>query len=304
MTKSVKSIIVILIIVIVLGVGGFVVLQFYNPFRTYPSESNESKSYTIDEVLLPSCPLSSKFEKNGYIIDDSNKADGYVCVKGPADANIKKVQVIQGEVTMTYDVFEDRFTILPLMNGSGTYTIRTLKQKSGNSYSVTASTEVTVELSNPLSIYLYPNQIVDYDKETLAVIKSFELTQNDKSELARVHSVYQWIVTTIDYDYDKVKEALESFMIPDLDEAYTKQKGICFDYAALMTAMLRVQHIPTRVVTGYTDPGYHAWIETYIDGIGWINPSIYFKKETWKRLDPTFDAQGPYLGKYQEKLYY
>lgn len=304
MTKSVKSIIVILIIVIVLGVGAFVVLQFYNPFRTYPSESNESKSYTIDEVLLPSCPLSSKFEKNGYIIDVSNKADGYVCVKGPTDANIKKVQVIQGEVTMTYDVFEDRFTILPLMSGSGTYTIRTLKQKSGNSYSVTASTEVSAELTNPLSIYLYPNQIVDYDKETLAVIKSFELTQNDKSELARVHSVYKWIVTTIDYDYDKVKEALESFMIPDLDDAFTKQKGICFDYASLMTAMLRVQHIPTRVVTGYTDPGYHAWIETYIDGIGWINPSIYFKKETWKRLDPTFDAQGPYLGKYQEKLYY
>lgn len=304
MTKSVKSIIVILIIVIVLGVGAFVVLQFYNPFRSYPSESVESKSYTIDEVLLPSCPQTTKFEKNGYIIDMTNKADGYVCVSGPADANTKKVQIIQGEATMTYDVFEDRFTIIPLMNGSGTYTIRTLKQKSGNSYSVTASTEVKAELSDPLSIYLYPNQIVDYNKETLAVLKSFELTQNDKTELARVHSIYKWIVTNIDYDYDKVKAALENFMIPNLDDAYNKKKGICFDYASLMTAMLRVQHIPTRVVTGYTDPGYHAWIETYIDGIGWINPSIYFKKETWKRIDPTFDAQGPYLGKYQEKLYY
>ncbi len=304
MNKSIRAIIVILIIVIVLGAGSFIVLQFYNPFKKYPSESTESKSYTIDEILMPSCPQTQTLEKNGIIIDYTHNADGYVCVKGPTDGITKKVQVIQGEATYTYSVFDGQFTILPLMNGSGTYTIRTLKQKSGDSYSVTASVEITATLTDELSIYLYPNQIVDYDKETLAVLKSFELTQNDKSELARVHSIYQWIVTNIDYDYDKVDEALKTFMIPDLDDAFTKKKGICFDYASLMTAMLRVQHIPTRVVTGYTDPGYHAWIEAYIDGVGWINPSIYFKKETWKRLDPTFDAQGPYLGKYQSKLYY
>lgn len=304
MNKSAKSIIVILIILIILGVGGFIVLQFYNPLRTYPSTSVESKSYTIDEILMPSCPLKTTFEKNGVIIDHSNQADGYVCVKGPQDGKLKKVQVIQGDETYTYDLFEDQFTILPLMNGSGTYTVRALKQKAESTYSVTASIEITAQLTNELSIYLYPNQIVDYNKETLAVLKSFELTQNDKSELARVHSVYKWIVTNIDYDYDKVDEALQTFMIPNLDDAFTKKKGICFDYASLMAAMLRVQHIPTRVVTGYTDPGYHAWIETYIDGVGWINPSIYFEKETWKRVDPTFDAQGPYFGKYQEKLFY
>ena len=304
MNKSAKSIIVILIILIVLGVGAFVVLQFYNPLRTYPSTSVESKSYTIDEILMPSCPGTTTFEKNGVIIDSSNKAEGYVCIKGPDDGKLKKVQVIQGEETYTYDLTNDHYTILPLMNGSGTYTVRALKQKAESTYSVTASVEIKANLTNELSIYLYPNQIVDYDKETLAVLKSFELTLDDKSELERVHSIYKWIVTNIDYDYDKVDEALKTFMIPDLDDAFTKKKGICFDYAALMTSMLRVQHIPTRVVTGYTDPGYHAWIETYIDGVGWINPSIYFEKETWKRIDPTFDAQGPYFGKYQEKLFY
>ncbi len=304
MTKRGRIIIVILIVALVLGLGSFIVLQFYNPFRKYPTEGPISKQYTIDEILLPSCPQKTVFEKNGYLIDYSNKAQGYVCVKGPNDENTKKVQVIQGDLIYTYSVFENKFTILPLMKGSGTYTIRTLKQKVDNAYSVTASIEITANLTDELSIYLYPNQIVDYDKETLAVRKSFELTKDSKSQLERVYAVYKYIVTNIDYDYDKVKEALTTFMIPDLDDAYTKQKGICFDYAALMTAMLRVQHIPTKVVTGYTDPGYHAWVETYIDGIGWINPSIYFEKETWKRIDPTFDAQGPYFGKYQEKLFY
>lgn len=304
MTKRGRIIIVILIVAIVLGLGSFILLQYYNPFRKYPSESPVSKQYTIDEILMPSCPKNTVYEKNGYTIDSSNKNQGYVCVSGPADANTKKVQIIQGDLIYTYSIFESKTTIIPLMKGSGTYTIRTLKQKVDNAYSVTASIEITAKLTNELSIYLYPNQIVDYDKNTLAVQKSFELTKSSKSQLERVHAVYKYIVTNIDYDYDKVDEALTTFMIPDLDDAYIKQKGICFDYAALMAAMLRVQHIPTRVVTGYTDPGYHAWVETYIDGIGWINPSIYFEKETWKRIDPTFDAQGPYFGKYQEKLFY
>lgn len=304
MIKNRRNIIIILIIVLLLGVGSFVVLQFYNPFRTYPSSSNESKQYTIDEILLPSCPQVNILSKNGVIIDTTNSKDGYVCVKGPSDGIKKKVQVIQGDLTYTYDLFEDAFTILPLMSGSGDYKIRSLKQKEDTAYSVTASLELNVTLDDELSIYLYPNQIVDYDQETLVVILSFELTKESKTQLQRVHDIYQWIVTNIDYDYDKVAEALSTFMIPDLDLAYTKRKGICFDYAALMTAMLRVQHIPTRLITGYTDPGYHAWVETYIDGVGWINPSIYFENETWKRIDPTFDAQGPYFGKYQKKLTY
>jgi len=304
MIKSRRIIIILLIIVLLLGVGSFVVLRFYNPFRTYPSSSLESKQYTIDEILLPSCPQVTILSKNGVIIDSSNSKDGYVCVKGPSDGIKKKVQIIQGDLTYTYDLFDDSFTIVPLMNGSGTYTIRSLKQKQDTAYSVTASLELNVTLDNELSIYLYPNQIVNYDQDTLAVVLSFELTHDSHSQLERVHDIYQWIVTNIDYDYDKVAEALSTFMIPDLDDAYTKRKGICFDYAALMTAMLRVQHIPTRLITGYTDPGYHAWVETYIDGVGWINPSIYFENETWKRIDPTFDAQGPYFGKYQKKLTY
>jgi len=305
MTHRGRAIIVTLIIAIVLGLGAFVVLQFYNPFRTYPSTSEESHQYTIDEILLPSCPGTTKLSKDGYIIDVSNQSDGYVCVKGPLDGNIKKAQVLQGDLIYTYDVFDDKYTILPLMSGSGTYTIRTLRQKQDNAYSVTASIEISATLTDELSIYLYPNQIVDYDQNTLAVLKSFELTQSSKSQLERVHDIYKYIVTTIDYDYDKVAEALTTFMIPDLDDAFIKQKGICFDYAALMTAMLRVLGIPTRLITGYTDIAYHAWVEVYIKDVGWINPRIHFAAEEWKRVDPTFDDSfGIYLGDYQTKYTY
>jgi hypothetical protein len=304
MPRSVKFVIALIVIALVLGIGGFVILQFYNPFRSYPSSSTLSASPSIDDLLMPQWPGTKTLLKNGYVIDYSNAEEGYIAIKGASIATPMKAQLIFGDLTVSYDLYPDTYTILPLIPGSGTYTVRTLRQKEGNAYSVTATMELSVTLKDELLPYLYPNQIVNYTKDTLAVLKSFELTQGLNSQLERVHAVYKFIVTTIDYDYDKAERAQNEFLIPDLDEAFTLKKGICFDYAALMTAMLRVQQIPTRVVTGYVDVGYHAWVETYVDGIGWINPSLYFEKETWERIDPTFDAQGPYFGKYQDKLYY
>ena len=52
---------------------------------------------------------------------------------------------------------------------------------------------------------------------------------------------------------------------------FPPEKGICFDYAALMTAMLRSQGIPTKLEIGYSGEVYHAWISTYIDEIGWVD---------------------------------
>lgn len=63
--------------------------------------------------------------------------------------------------------------------------------------------------------------------------------------------------------------------------------GYCTYYATAMTVMLRRLGIPTRYVVGYhamvvpedgsnryvrelKDENYHAWVEAYFDGIGWI----------------------------------
>lgn len=81
--------------------------------------------------------------------------------------------------------------------------------------------------------------------------------------------------------------------------------GICFDYAALMTCMLRVQQIPTKLMTGYVEEGYHSWVEVYLKDIGWIDPRIYFESEVWTLIDPTFDAMDePYKGSYEVKYNY
>jgi len=68
--------------------------------------------------------------------------------------------------------------------------------------------------------------------------------------------------------------------------------GICYDLAAMATAMLRIMGIPTKMVIGYADNQYHAWVEI-ING----DKSIIY--------DPTVDIAGIMkVKKYTAERYY
>lgn len=275
-----------------------------NVFETYPTEGVSTKKYTYEEILWPTQPGQLVYESNGFKIDYSNAEYGYISILSPSSDSTLKAQVSLGDTVYTYTLVSDEYVIVPLQMGNGVYSIRLLKNKDGSTYVVSASTKIDIELVDETTAYLYPNQIVNYNKETQAIMKSFELTQEADSEIERVYEIYQYIIKNIDYDYDKAELAQTKFILPIIDETYLIEKGICFDYASLMSAMLRVQHIPTRVVTGYVEQGYHAWVEVYIQDTGWINPSVYFESELWGRVDPTFDSMGSYDGDYQNQDYY
>ncbi|MBQ1472846.1 MAG: transglutaminase domain-containing protein, partial [Lachnospiraceae bacterium] len=68
------------------------------------------------------------------------------------------------------------------------------------------------------------------------------------------------------------------------------KKGICFDYASLMSALLRSQQVPTKLVVGYSGTAYHAWISVYISEIGWVDNIIEFDGSNWSLMDPTLAA--------------
>lgn len=257
--------------------------------KSYPTLGTPSKQYTYEEILWPEQPGNLVYQAAGFVLDYSNAEFGYLSIKAPVLEVGMKAQVIKGEDVYTYSLVSERYVIVPLQSGDGEYQVKLLKQKDGNTYAVSGSVRIDVVLVDDFTTYLYPNQIVDYNKETLALMKSFELTETAETDLERVFAIYTYITDNIDYDYDKAIEAQTRFILPIIDETYLEEKGICFDYASLMTAMLRVQHIPTRVVTGMVKEGYHAWVEVYVEDVGWINPNIYFE-EDWERIDPTFDA--------------
>ena len=96
--------------------------------------------------------------------------------------------------------------------------------------------------------------------------------------------------------YGKAKElaaTVKSGYLPVLDNVLAAQKGICFDYAAVMAGMLRSLEVPCKLVTGYVplgngQTGYHAWISVWSGENGWVEGAIYFDGTTWQRMDPTF----------------
>lgn len=102
-----------------------------------------------------------------------------------------------------------------------------------------------------------------------------------------ISSVYNYIITHFTYDYSKASSVTSGYL-PDIDEVFTSEKGICFDYAAVMACMLRSQGIPTRLEVGYMKEQYHAWVSTYIPEKGWINGVIRFDGKDWEMMDPTF----------------
>jgi transglutaminase-like putative cysteine protease len=66
-----------------------------------------------------------------------------------------------------------------------------------------------------------------------------------------------------------------------IDHAIAARKGVCQDFAHVMTALLRHVKIPCRYVSGYLYPraqqpdrssegASHAWVEALLPGLGWM----------------------------------
>jgi transglutaminase/protease-like cytokinesis protein 3 len=141
--------------------------------------------------------------------------------------------------------------------------------------------------------------MVDFSRTSACVSKANSLCSGISTANGRVDAVYSWIVANIDYDdalADSITSNEISVYVPDPDRTYNTRKGICFDYAALMCAMLRSQGIPTRLCVGQTSLGYHAWNEVYFDGQGWVIVASFSWQEIngtgWVMFDSTFAAGG------------
>lgn len=225
-------------------------------------------------------------------IDYSHTSDGYVMVKFTANTTKKlRAQVKGPATTYTYHLTAGKWEVFPLSDGNGSYTVVVYENVSGNSYSSVASVKTNVELTDEFSPFLYPNQYVDYGVATNAVAKAAELTKDIEDPLKKVEAVYNYVIRNVSYDKKKAQTVTSGYL-PVLDETLQEKKGICFDYASLMTGMLRSQGVPCKLVVGYAGTAYHAWISVWTEKDGWIDGVIFFNGTAWQRMDPTFASSG------------
>lgn len=281
----------------------------------YPTEYPSSPGYSIDDLLLPTSPETQVMrDEQQYVqIDYSNVSLGYIRVKRLLKDDVKmKIQIINESVGSKednkfhkYDLNNtfDEYVTFPIAYGNGTYRVMVYKNTYTNHYGSSATETFDVQLQNEQSPFLYPNQTVNYDQTTKTIQMSFDLCKEDTNDLQRIKTIYDYIVKNIKYDDEKSEATKNTYVLPVLDETLETKKGICFDYAALMAAMCRAQHIPCKVVVGDTEIVYHAWVEVWLEGKGWVNPEILFESDEWTRMDPTFDASNANYDGYYKTVF-
>ena len=232
-------------------------------------------------------------ETNQYAtIDYSNTRDGYVMVKYLEDTNSRiRVQISGPGTTYTYNLSIGDWEVFPLTDGSGDYKIKVYKNIVDNKYSLSLSLSCEVSLASEFAPFIRPNQYVNYEDASNTMNKAASLVAGKTELLDKVAVIYQYVVTTLSYDYDKAASVTSGYL-PDLDAVLAAKKGICFDYAALMTGMLRSQNVPCKLVVGYANETYHAWISVWSSSTGWIDGAIYFDGVSWQRMDPTYASSG------------
>ncbi len=248
---------------------------------------SESPAVEI-ELLTTEAPGTKTQKCSKAVIDYSNINDGYVMVQYTAQTSKKlKAQVTGPTTTYTYNLTVGKWAAFPLSDGNGNYKVTVFENVTDNKYSSVISASFSIELEDEFAPFLRPNQYVDYAEAKNTIAKGLELTEGLEDPLEMVAVVYDYVVSNFKYDKIKAK-TVKSGYLPVLDDVLEKKKGICFDYAAVMTAMLRSQGVPCKLVVGYAGKTYHAWINVWSDDEGWIDGAVFFDGQKWQRMDPTF----------------
>ena len=252
------------------------------------------------ELHLPVASNTAVTRNQHVLIDHSNAHDGYVMIRFLTPTNMTVAVLITGPDAVQYSYRlrgDGEFEVFPLTAGDGSYLIQVLEniEAGTNRFSLRGSATIDVTLTSEFAPFLRPNQFVNFNAYSEVVRVAAELICADMSIVEKIAAVYYFVITNIDYDVELAR-TVQSGYVPDLDEVLARGKGICFDYASLMAAMLRSQGIPARLAIGYVGLGnqevYHAWIDVYSEEEGWLNAVVFFDGETWRLLDPTFSAGG------------
>ena len=258
-----------------------------------PATANQTVRDNTPEILVPEAPGETVFQSDAVILDVSNASSGYIVLTYSGENEKVKFQIVAPDgITYTYLVTNyGEPMVFPLTSQNGTYLFSLFEsiELDKDLYAILLSQEMEVSVSNEFLPYLTPNIYANFDSASTAVAKGKELAKECFSDLDVIENIYYYVTQSIVYDDEKAQSVTYGYL-PDPDVTLAEGKGICFDYASLMTSMLRSQKIPTKLEVGYAGEVYHAWISCYVEEIGWVDRIIEFNGESWSLMDPTLAA--------------
>ena len=225
--------------------------------------------FSLSEVLMPVASGKKVLKADKLTVDASNANQGYIMVKAPKTKTKMKVTVETSGAKLQYDINGDgEYEVFPLQLGRTNYTISLWRQVEGKKYGKIGQVKVAAKMEDELSCFLYPNQYVNYTKDSPCVKEATEICKNLETNLEKYEAIRAYIVKYFSYDYIKsVTVAGSSGMLPDIESTWKGKKGICQDLSAVTCAMLRSQGIPARLMIGQLGSGTpHAWVMAVVDG--------------------------------------
>lgn len=138
-----------------------------------------SPAATVEETQFDA---SAATGANDALIDASHAQDGYVSVSAASNARIK-AQVISGQASSSFDMPQDGTPIAcPLAFGDGPYTVRIMRNTSGNNYVELCSADIDVALTSEFAPFLRPNVYCSYTASSSCVAKARELVEGCENQ--------------------------------------------------------------------------------------------------------------------------
>ena len=200
--------------------------------------------FSLSEVLMPVASGKKVLKADKLTVDASNANQGYIMVKAPKTKTKMKVTVETSGAKLQYDINGDgEYEVFPLQLGRTNYTISLWRQVEGKKYGKIGQVKVAAKMEDELSCFLYPNQYVNYTKDSPCVKEATEICKNLETNLEKYEAIRAYIVKYFSYDYIKcVTVAGSSGMLPDIEGTWKGKKGICQDLSAVTCAMLRSHH--------------------------------------------------------------
>lgn len=189
--------------------------------------------------------------------------------------NEHRVLIIKDGQRALYTIYET--TQIPLQMGNGDYTIRIYENSNGR-FQLLVNTIKTLELEDESGLYLASVQNINWNTEMVAIKLAADLTIGLETDSAKINAIYNYVVSTITYDYEKARTVKGGYL-PTIDSTIADGNGICYDYASLLASMLRSVGIPTKLSIGHLGSIYHAWNQVYLS-----------ETNEWITVDSTNDA--------------
>lgn len=205
-------------------------------------------------------------EPGKLIADVTHASEGFFTAGCEPGSRRMKLRVSFGEDLVTYDLNKaGKAEVFPLQFGSGNYTVTLYENVGGKMYLPVGEVSFSVSMEDEQAAFLRPNQFVNYSDDSPAVQMGCKACEGLETETDKFEAIKALMKKNFTYDYI-LAATVKSGALPDIDSCCEKHMGICQDLAATAVCMLRTQGIYSKLVMGYADVSYHAWIVAYVDG--------------------------------------